>query len=175
MDLLERRFQIKINFRGVINTRKMILGENLSETLKMKLSIFDKNNSPRASFDHTEQQQSKRTSSSENRGTENRGTSMRKSHSNMSLDSLLATLQEDDNGQEPSDLKKFSEHMKNGQSSNFIIIDASDSYSVACMHPDWLANGAHLVTANKRAIASSLNLYNEVHDAAKAGKRLYVA
>eukprot|EP01036_Dinobryon_divergens_P033744 gene33744-43607_t len=64
---------------------------------------------------------------------------------------------------EPSDLAKFFDFVKTGSTTpHTIIIDASTSFDVASMHPIWLKNGAHVVTANKRALSNSLELYNSV-------------
>lgn len=41
------------------------------------------------------------------------------------------------------------------------------------LHND--VGGAHVVTANKRAIANSLSLYNEVYTAARHLNRMYMS
>ena len=42
---------------------------------------------------------------------------------------------------------------------------ATVGFEVASLHPMWLKNGAHVVTANKRALSNSLELYNSVYSA----------
>jgi aspartokinase/homoserine dehydrogenase 1 len=56
-----------------------------------------------------------------------------------------------------------------------IIIDASTAHGIAALHPYWLRSGAHVVTANKRAISSSLDLYNSVYSAVRTNNRMYMS
>ena len=56
-----------------------------------------------------------------------------------------------------------------------IIVDASTSGAIADLHPFWLTNGAHVVTANKRAISSSIALYNSVYAAVRNHNRMYMS
>lgn len=56
-----------------------------------------------------------------------------------------------------------------------IIIDATTDFGIAGLHPHWLRSGAHVVTANKRAISSSLELYNAVYSAVRTNNRMYMS
>lgn len=80
---------------------------------------------------------------------------------------MQALMTDPSSGQkEPTDLTKFFEFVKTSSTTpHTIIIDASTSYEVAELHPSWLLHGAHVVTANKRALSNSLSLYNLVYSA----------
>jgi bifunctional aspartokinase / homoserine dehydrogenase 1 len=62
-----------------------------------------------------------------------------------------------------------------GSTPHLIIIDASTDFGIAALHPHWLKSGAHVVTANKRAISSSLELYNAVYSAVRTNNRMYMS
>ena len=47
-------------------------------------------------------------------------------------------------------------------SRNLVIIDCTASELVAGMYPRWLAQGVSIVTPNKKAFSSSLNLWNDI-------------
>ena len=151
--LLEARFGIKINIRGIANSRKMLLGDDLNEDLRGKMSFF----------------KSKRNDSVRDKE------GVRKSHSNVSLDDLAKTMAEDGDEKLDTDLEKFLKHLIDGPTPHSIIIDASTSHDVANLHPSWLHHGCHVVTANKRAIGSSLELYNEIFGAMRAANRMYMS
>lgn len=94
---------------------------------------------------------------------------LRKNHSNVSLSDLAAVMSDEGSAaRQPTDLAKFLEHVKVGSTTpHAILIDASTSFEVAKFHPSWLKQGAHVVTANKRALADSLELYNSVFNAVR--------
>lgn len=62
-----------------------------------------------------------------------------------------------------------------GSTPHLIIIDATTDHGIAALHPHWLRSGAHVVTANKRAISASLELYNSVYSAVRTNNRMYMS
>ena len=56
-----------------------------------------------------------------------------------------------------------------------VIVDASTSYDVASLHPTWLRARAHIVTANKRALSSGLDLYNALYSEVRATHHSYMS
>jgi homoserine dehydrogenase len=84
-------------------------------------------------------------------------------------------MSEDCANSEPADYDKFFQFVRSGITPHTIIIDASTGKSVAELHPQWLSGGAHIVTANKRAISSSLELYNAVYKAVRTSNRMYMS
>lgn len=146
--LLESRFGLKVHIRGVANSRKMLLGEDLSSTLKQKLRFF---------------------------ANKVNGDGIRKSSSRTSLQDVEAALSDDKDGQQATNLEQLLAHLKAAPSPHTIIIDCTPSEQVAKNHPLWLKSGCHVVTANKRALSSTLDLYNSVFSSARAANRLYMS
>ena len=61
---------------------------------------------------------------------------------------------------ESSDLNAFASHVagfKNG-----VLIDCTASDLVAKQYPSWIKKGLHLITPNKKAFASDLELWNQI-------------
>lgn len=56
-----------------------------------------------------------------------------------------------------------------------VIVDATTSFDVSAMHPAWLRARAHIVTANKRALSSSLELYNALFSEVRATHHSYMS
>jgi homoserine dehydrogenase len=56
-----------------------------------------------------------------------------------------------------------------------VIVDASTSFDVSAKHPEWLRARAHIVTANKRALSSSLDLYNALFSEVRATHHMYMS
>lgn len=149
-EVLSARFGLRINVRGIINSRVMLLGEDLlrEETALVRVFI--------------------------DQGHGVNG--VKKSQSG-----LLHQQPPPQNGQdrsrlEPADLAAFLQHLKGGSTPHAIVIDATPSHGVARLHPLWLRQGCHVVTANKRALADGIDLYNGIFNAARAGgNKLYLS
>lgn len=75
---------------------------------------------------------------------------------------------------EEADLTRFAEHVRADHLPHAIIIDCSSSSEVAARYPAWLANGIHIVTPNKKANSSDLELYARLHDARRQGNAHYL-
>lgn len=154
LDLLKDRFDLDAEVRGIANSKKMILGENLNPTIRQCMYKLESSRSPSP-------------------GTESRN-SLARSHSNVSLEDLAVVMDSGESVQ-PADLDQFLEFLNKSSSPHVVIIDCTPSSSVAAMHPSWLRQGVHVITANKRALASSLDLYNDVYSAARSSNRSYMS
>lgn len=172
--LIEDRFGIKLNIRGVINSRKMCLGENLSETLRDKLKTFVLSNGKNSEVE-LEGFQGKRNNSSD--GSLCRDRALEQEHSRRASASAAPPISAGASKAEGcAEIEAFSEHMlREGPTPHCILIDCSTSQDIAELHPQWLSAGAHIVTANKRALAGSLDLYNMVCLSSRSGKRMYMS
>jgi aspartokinase/homoserine dehydrogenase 1 len=149
VELLLARFGLKVNIRGVANSRHMMLGEDLTGSLKGKLHTFARPAPLK----------------------------LRRTHSNESQTDLRSAMDSygDANDENAADMDKFLDHVLSGGTPHTILIDTTTSSDVASKHPAWLRRGAHIVTANKRAISSSLDLYNAVWSAARGQNRMYMS
>jgi hypothetical protein len=243
--ILEKRFQIKISIRGIINSRSMILGEDVSDIVSAKLNTNKLKAgggaaaAPASSTGATAAELSPRSGMPRNfsftglntaldsiqeeliaaaaAGAENSNNNrdsvgerscasddrdfiadlsgarsdsndsqpsssprsngsggVPRSHSNTSLHDIAVTMKQSDDGQNEADLEAFFQHIRAGPTPHCIIIDATTSLETALLHPMWLEKGAHVVTANKNAICSDLELYNKVYEAAGSSGRMYV-
>lgn len=54
-----------------------------------------------------------------------------------------------------------------------VIVDATASHALAACHARWLAQGCHVVTANKAAIGADLGQWHGIQDARRAGASQY--
>jgi aspartokinase/homoserine dehydrogenase 1 len=169
LNLLSNRFDVKLKIVGIANSRKMILGDDLTTSLQGKMikSFVESKNEL--------------------------GEYLRKSYSNISMSeltqSMFLTEEEDKNKNnneknnnnnstgEPLEFNAnlFLEHLLASSSPHSMIIDTSTSHEIAACHPLWLRKGCHVVTANKRAIASELELYDAVFSAARSARRSYMS
>lgn len=75
---------------------------------------------------------------------------------------------------EDADLTRFAEHVRADHLPHAIIIDCTSSSEVAARYPAWLASGIHIVTPNKKANSSDLELYARVHEARRQGNAHYL-
>lgn len=153
VELLGNRLGLNIKIRGVCNSRKMWLGDDLSSQLMDVLSYFNPN--------------------------QNAGLGRKRSNSMKDSRTSFQKIQEcmlcEGVNREDTDIVKFIEHIRSGPTPHNIIVDTSCSHEVAQMHPYILRSRAHIVTANKRAIASSLELYNAVFEEVRASHQCYMS
>ena len=153
MEVLGARFGLNVKIRGVANSRNMVLGDDLAVTLKGRLSSFARP-APQG---------------------------LTRTHSNESCQDLRRFMDSprdrEPNPDDPleTDVAHFIDHVKSGGTPHTIIVDCTTSGDIGSMHPSWLKAGCHVVTANKRAIASSLDLYNAVAAAARRHNRMYMS
>ena len=156
VDVLKERFDIEIKVLGVTNSSRMILSDNLNSNLRDCLMSIARKSTP----------------SPDIVGSPPKMSTLKSSKSFVSFDvmerSSRASVQTN-----PTDMDAFFKYINDGANPNVIMIDCTTSAAIANLHPHWLRNGAHVVTANKRAISSSLELYNDIFAAAKASSRTY--
>jgi aspartokinase/homoserine dehydrogenase 1 len=62
----------------------------------------------------------------------------------------------------PMDMDGFTQHVLNSQAPNQIIVDCSASDDVASHYKEWLSQGLHVVTPNKKANSGPLTYYKEL-------------
>ena len=149
-EVFTKRFGIKLNIRFIASSKKIIKGENLIIDLKEKLISLD---SYRA--DPTR--------------------ALKKTFSNVSYRDITQYMDSDGTEMSLAHNDDFIEHLQAGSTPHMIIIDASTSQDVAKLHPKWLKDGVHIVTANKRAVSSSIDLYNAVYSAVRTNNRMYMS
>lgn len=82
----------------------------------------------------------------------------------LSQDSIdLSTWREDfQNKSEPVDLRKFSKHLSDNFVPNTVIIDCTASEAPAEHYLDWMQQGVHVITPNKKLNSGSLPRYNSL-------------
>ncbi|MFV7444809.1 hypothetical protein ACNPM3_19130, partial [Acinetobacter pittii] len=57
---------------------------------------------------------------------------------------------------------------------NPVIVDCTSSQAVADQYVDFLADGFHVVTPNKKANTSSMNFYHQLRAAAAGSRRKFL-
>ncbi len=75
---------------------------------------------------------------------------------------------------ESADLTRFAEHTHADHLPHAIIIDCSSSNEIAARYPEWLAQGIHIVTPNKKANSGDFELYGRLQEARKQGSSHYL-
>lgn len=75
---------------------------------------------------------------------------------------------------ETADLAKFAAHVHADHLPHAIIIDCSASADIAACYPDWLADGIHIVTPNKKANSADLRFFARLHEARRQGNAHYL-
>jgi aspartokinase/homoserine dehydrogenase 1 len=74
----------------------------------------------------------------------------------------------------PADMTRFVEHLKVDYLPHTVIIDCSADEAVARRYRDWLAQGIHIVTPNKKANSAEMSYYDSLRDARRAGGSHYL-
>jgi aspartokinase/homoserine dehydrogenase 1 len=73
-----------------------------------------------------------------------------------------------------ADLERFIEHVRVDYLPHTVIIDCSADESVARHYRDWLAQGIHVVTPNKKANSADLTYYDSLREARRTGASHYL-
>lgn len=79
-----------------------------------------------------------------------------------------------DAGTTGADLEKFIEHVRVDYLPHTVIIDCSADEAVAAHYRDWLAQGIHIVTPNKKANSASMDFYESLREARRTGGSHYL-
>ncbi|TQV72962.1 bifunctional aspartate kinase/homoserine dehydrogenase I [Aliikangiella marina] len=71
-------------------------------------------------------------------------------------------------------LEKLNQFVSEAHLSTPVIIDCTSNESIAMQYADYLANGFHIVTANKKANTADLTYYQKLRDIAQAKQRRFL-
>jgi bifunctional aspartokinase / homoserine dehydrogenase 1 len=74
----------------------------------------------------------------------------------------------------PMDLAKFRDHLKVDYLPHTVIIDCSADEKVAMHYAEWLRQGIHIVTPNKKANSAAMSYYDSLRDARRVGGSHYL-
>jgi aspartokinase/homoserine dehydrogenase 1 len=74
----------------------------------------------------------------------------------------------------PCDVTAFVEHLASPSLPHAVIIDCSSRADLAAFYPKWIERGLHLVTQNRVANASNLELYNRLQNLMREHGRHYL-
>jgi aspartokinase/homoserine dehydrogenase 1 len=74
----------------------------------------------------------------------------------------------------PLDLNKFSDHLRPAHIPHAAVIEATASASLAPHYVDWLTQGLHIISPNKKANTGSMEDYLKIRDAAKRYNRHFL-
>ncbi len=77
-------------------------------------------------------------------------------------------------GKEPFNLGRLIRLVKEYHLLNPVIVDCTSSQAVADQYADFLADGFHVVTPNKKANTSSMNYYHQMRKAAAKSRRKFL-
>ena len=77
-------------------------------------------------------------------------------------------------GSKPLDLAAFVDHVQAEHLPHAVIIDCTASERVAAHYPQWLAQGIHVITPNKKASSASLDDYRALADSRRRGNSRYL-
>lgn len=76
--------------------------------------------------------------------------------------------------QEPFNLGRLIRLVKEFHLLNPVIVDCTSSQDVASQYADFLADGFHVITPNKKANTGSMNYYHQLRQAANVGNRKFL-
>ena len=72
-----------------------------------------------------------------------------------------------------ADLDVFAQHLKPDHLPHAVIIDCTASDQISSKYADWLSNGIHVITPNKKAFSGPYSEYKGLQDAADEGSSHY--
>ncbi len=78
------------------------------------------------------------------------------------------------NNSEPVDLDKFSQHIKSSHIPHCAIIEASASSKLTPFYHQWLEQGIHIISPNKKANTGTMFEYRQIRDAAKKSNKHFL-
>ena len=77
-------------------------------------------------------------------------------------------------GGQAADMERFIEHVRVDYLPHTVIIDCTADESVARHYRDWLAQGIHIVTPNKKANSAEMAFYDSLGEARRVGASHYL-
>lgn len=75
---------------------------------------------------------------------------------------------------EPADLERFARHVRAEHLPHAALVDCTASDAVAGHYAQWLRNGLHIVTLNKKAGSGPLAMHRELMELSRAATRHYL-
>jgi aspartokinase/homoserine dehydrogenase 1 len=75
---------------------------------------------------------------------------------------------------DPADLAAFVDHVQTDYHPHTVLVDCTASDAVARHYEDWLEQGIHVVTPNKRANTASWEQYQALRDASRGARPRYL-
>jgi bifunctional aspartokinase / homoserine dehydrogenase 1 len=87
---------------------------------------------------------------------------------------LAKWKQQYESGAQASDLDRFVDHVRVDYLPHTVIIDCSADEKVAMHYREWLAQGIHVVTPNKKANSASMEFYDSLREARRTGGSHYL-
>jgi bifunctional aspartokinase / homoserine dehydrogenase 1 len=87
---------------------------------------------------------------------------------------LAKWKQEFEAGTNSADIGKFVDHLRVDYLPHTVIIDCSADGTVAMHYRDWLAQGIHVVTPNKKANSADMTYYDSLREARRTGGSHYL-
>jgi len=75
---------------------------------------------------------------------------------------------------EPADLDRFVAHVDADHIPHAVVVDCTASEEFNDIYPKWLDEGVHVVTANKHATSSSLDLYRRIREPRRSRRAHYL-
>ncbi len=89
------------------------------------------------------------------------------------LDEWRQRLDEDDANAVPVDLDRLADYVHTETVPHAVIIDCTASEDVAMRYVDWLSQGIHVITPNKRASTGPLDFYRSLREGARRADAHY--
>ena len=89
------------------------------------------------------------------------------------LDDWRSRLDRDDEGAVQTDLDRLAGYVHTESVPHAVIIDCTASEDVAMRYVDWLSQGIHVITPNKRASTASLDFYRSLQHSARRADAHY--
>ncbi|MBS0848410.1 bifunctional aspartate kinase/homoserine dehydrogenase I [Citrobacter sp. JGM124] len=89
----------------------------------------------------------------------------------LNLDNWQQALEQ---AKEPLNLERLTRLVKEYHLLNPVIVDCTSSQAVADQYADFLGEGFHVVTPNKKANTSSMNYYHQMRNAAAKSRRKFL-
>jgi aspartokinase/homoserine dehydrogenase 1 len=93
---------------------------------------------------------------------------------NIPLDRWAELLASDSGKSEPFELKKFIQHIKPQHVPHAVVIEATASGEFCPHYKDWLREGLHIISPNKRANSGSMQDYQAIREAAREANRHFL-
>ena len=141
---LRDRFVITLKIRAITNSKRMLLNDDLTNKLKNQIQIFS--NSDNSNENSIPKCPIKSTSLTSNNKTVNNNNFLVHHHRNESFQDLCNAISLGEDSVK-ANIDMFVNHLFDSPAPHNVIIDCTNSLSIAERHPEWLRRGAHIVTA----------------------------